>query len=701
MYAKRAIGVASKLIVAFMTLCLCATMASFFPEQACADESSEVPIGVLTLCDNPFEVDCGHDHGRGYSAEYRSGSEDGPQDALAAPAGPALSEPARDDDLKGASTIASNDSGQAIVLGESSNTVHEGIGDENLYRHEHGAVLVELEAGASRDSLEALIALAGGLSSDGVMDDDLSYGLVKLGITDGSSVSQTVNRLRGIPGISSVQPNYIYKVNEAESAYTTVDDYYASRQWELESVNAFAAWDIAKTMGSVAIAVIDTGVDLDHPDLAANIVAVHNSLSSTNTVEDQIGHGTHVAGIVSGVANNGLGIAGVSYNASLVVIKASAFGASEFDSASIVRAYEWLESLDSSGKTVAEHYNVKVVNMSIGGLDDTRTSNLVDDVLNKAIRKARDEYGLLTVVAAGNGSPGKLPYFDYPGDSDACISVMNLREHINEDDEVVGVELDDSSNYNVVGTRYKDICAPGGDIYSTWLNGKFAIDSGTSMAAPVVSGIAALLFAVNPYLTPQMAMSILEASATDLGAPGWDERYGYGEVNAAAALRIASQSRIDGYDVVGVGGKIPFSASLGLDLEEEPSSSRTWNVVPITGRAVVDERGVLTGQRAGTVTLISTCRASSGAEISAIKTVEVLKASISGENYINAGSASKPYSTTEPSRTWVWKVENDTGTARIDQDAILVAGDPGVVYVTATCASNTDIVIRKKVTIVA
>lgn len=717
------------------------------PKLAWADEAGDIPAGVLTICDNPFAVDCGHNHAEAPSvasvdapqaqegmaipasrsaglpdAEQRAGDscelldgtiepDDSPfyrsewneessapqstltQDfeSIASP----IAQTSKSDDASSSASIISETTAITTAASGEARII---VDDEGLGRHEYATVLAEVKAGISRTEFGDLLASVGGFSADDVTDGDLAYGLVRLGIVDGSTVLQAIERIMQHAGFLSAQPNYIYSV-DAASNYTVVDDPWATEQWSLDSVNARAAWDLVKTSGSVAVAVIDTGADLDHPDLVDNIVATYNSLSSVNSVEDQLGHGTHVAGIVAGVANNARGVAGVSYNASLVVIKATSFKSNVFDTAAIARAYAWLESMDSSGKTVAEHYNVRVVNMSVGGFDDERAANLPDDVLHKAIKRARDEFGILTVCAAGNDDSGEVPYLTYPGDSNACLSVMNLRRNSSSDGGF-GVRLDDSSNYNVAGTKYKDICAPGSNIQSTWIDGKYASAKGTSMAAPLVAGVAAMLFAANPNLTPQMVMSIIETSAIDLGDEGWDELYGYGEIDAVAAVRLASASRIDGFRAVGVGGSAGFEMSLGLGLEEDGTGC-TWRVVAGTGNATVDENGVLTGTKAGEVTLVSTCRTTSGAEISAVKTVSVIQGDISGNAVLRTGASSVQYTASEPDFTWVWKVEDDTGTSRIDQDAILVAGDPGVVYVTATCASNTDIVFRKKVTIVA
>lgn len=560
-------------------------------------------------------------------------------------------------------------------------------------------LLVRIQDGnAYREVSQSILGMAGVtgvVSRDHVSDGEI----IQFGSDDSAQSEDLMNEIRKINGVVSVQPNFVYKMSDVVP-FTTVDDYWSTGQWALDDAKAYDAWDCVKTSGSVAVAVVDTGADLDHPDLAPNIVATHNTLSSTYTVEDAVGHGTHVAGIVSGVANNVIGVAGISYNADLVIIKASSYRGTEFDSLNLIRAYEWLESLDESGMTVAKHYNVRVVNLSIGGFDSTRVANMPDDELHKAILKARDVYGILTVVAAGNGRPKDVPYPSYPGDSYACFEVMNVEQTFNDETgEYVGVDLHNTSNYNTRGDDSKDICAPGSYIYSTYLDGQYASDTGTSMATPFVAGVAALVFAANPYLTPTQVQSIIEVSATDLGEPGWDERYGYGMVNAAAAVRMANVARMEGCKVVGVYGTTKLIGKLGPG-QGSAAGAWKWDVYDDTGSARFTRAGVLLGDTEGDVIVRGTCTTSTGAEISVIDKIAVLNPEVLGDDVVRTGSSAS-YTCDDPRWTWVWKVENGTGEASIDWTGKLAATKAGTVEVTATCSSNTDIVVRKQVTIAA
>lgn len=636
--------------------------------------------------------------------------------------------------------------------------------DDQLPSHEEATVLVRVAPGTTADQLQAILAQAkaAGLSLDSssVTQADLTYGTVRLAITDGSPVTSAMTTLSSLGDVLAAQPNYLYKVSSLSTVDSIYNDPQSLQDWVIPSVHADKAWDMVRTQGAVGVAIIDTGVDETHPDLAANIVARHNATSSNYATTDYLGHGTHVAGLIAGVAGNGVGVAGTSYNAKLVIIKASPSNTNSFDSAAIVRSFAWLMSLDESGKTVAQHYNVRVVNMSIGGVDEDGTANQPDDEINAAMVRARDA-GMLVVCAAGNKGSKDGPYATYPGDSDACLQVMNLMEagsgddegdegdeeddsddsgdEDESDDEEIAVQLSPTSNYNKPGTHYKDICAPGTFVRSTWTNGRYAYDSGTSMATPVVSGIAALLFAANPGLTPTAAMAILEGTATDLGDPGWDETYGYGEVNAEAAVRMALGARIDGPDLVGLGQGTGFeawldTAPLGADgwswtIERDGGSAKaaSWTATAGTDGATAtagDQEGgvsVVRGSSLGDVTLVASCKTAAGAEITVRKTVSVVSTAIAGSLQVAVGKATQlqgslvklatgedegsdddgtddsgaddgsSASTLRPG--WHWEVHNlgDGGWATIDEEGVLTAVSTGTVSVSYVCNTNTSL----------
>ena len=445
-------------------------------------------------------------------------------------------------------------------------------------------VLVTFKDGVTSDEATSVIDSTDEVVSKEVTSQELDGALpvATVRVADTASVADAVSALEGDPNVESAQPNYIYypmgdgytsqtlaetvaaaSGTELSAQSTTIDDPQASSQWQLAFVGCYDAWSTVKCAPSaavagstVSVAVIDTGVLYSHEDLNANIVATYNAVtdsSSSADANDSSGHGTHVAGLVSAVTDNGVGVSGVSYNAGLFVIKASSTGTS-FTTSTLVASYNHLlgdatEDVNGDGNTgtVAEEYDVRAINMSVGGY---WSSTLNDHGLCTAIDKAFAA-GIVTVCAAGNGdSKTQVPYPEFPGDYATCVSVMNLTS---------ANILSSTSNYNQSGSTAKDICAPGAGLFSTWYTNtsSYYSDSGTSMASPVVAGVVALEFADNPDLTAGQAVDVLYATATDLGGTGWDERYGYGKVSASAAVnKIIGEGDVSAADVAYTGSAI-------------------------------------------------------------------------------------------------------------------------------------------------
>ncbi|MDR0501572.1 MAG: RICIN domain-containing protein [Coriobacteriales bacterium] len=311
-------------------------------------------------------------------------------------------------------------------------------------------------------------------------------------------------------------------------------------QWWLNNINAISAWDIKRTEQAVTVGILDTGVRLTHKDLQPNLArdsagnilawdavyrkplqtAVNDGLRPNNGDAD--GHGTHVAGLVAARAGNGILGAGASYNAKILPVAVFSNNGGS-NTARCSNAMDYLMS-----KKVET--NLRVINMSLGGYG---AENSNDQVLHGKITAAKN-MGIVTVAAGGNGNPpnpagsGPIVYTDYSIPSDWP-----------EVTSVVAVESDNSHSWYSDYNQYKDISAPGTDIYSTWHNSDsgFKDSSGTSMAAPIVSGVFALLFAAAPGLSADQAQQIIYNSATDLGPAGRDDKFGYGLINARAALQ--------------------------------------------------------------------------------------------------------------------------------------------------------------------
>lgn len=451
------------------------------------------------------------------------------------------------------------------------------------------------------------------------------------------SVEDAIDTLEQNPAVASVQPNFRYQllddddglagsdsndsvvtalrdavsVLDSSPLSTVVDDPYANvssdssveNQWWLYSVNAFDAWDYARCDNSVTVAVIDTGINFDHTDLKDNIDTIHayDAYADEPLTENaQQGHGTHVAGIVAAQANNAFQFAGVSYNANILPINVFYYDSADDDwyasTSTLVKAYTYLKDLVESDALSDLH----VINMSLGGYGALDTT---DRALETLIEEM-NQLGVMTVCAGGNGDSNNNPLTtpSYPADFEACVSVISLQSND---------ARSTWSDYNA----YKDISAPGQYIWSTYVSESDSRRrlSGTSMASPLVAGIAALLFASEPDMSVADAKQTLYSTAVDLGTSGWDEYYGWGKVDAAAALESLRGANILGqFDNLYVTQQVQLEAELYTNLSDDPAQNTTWAwSVDNPAIASIDENGVLTALSQGSVTVTVTAEADS------------------------------------------------------------------------------------------
>ena len=284
------------------------------------------------------------------------------------------------------------------------------------------------------------------------------------------------------------------------------DDRLYDRQWALPKINALAAWAISSG-SDVTIAVLDSGVDVKHPDLAARIVRGYDFVNNDDNADDDNGHGTHVAGIAAAISNNGIGIAGLAWNANIMPLKIlnrSGVGTSS----DLVRAICW---------AVTERADI--INMSLG-------SPFASYTMKTAVDYAISQ-GIVLFAATGNlyhrGNP-----ITYPAAYKSVIAVA-------------ATDRDDlKAEFSNTGT-YVDIAAPGVDILSTDIRADqsiWAYKSGTSMSSAYAAGLAALILSVNPDLSPDQLKTVITDSVVDLGCPGRDIIFGYGRIDVAAALSV-------------------------------------------------------------------------------------------------------------------------------------------------------------------
>jgi thermitase len=338
--------------------------------------------------------------------------------------------------------------------------------------------------------------------------------------------------------IEYAEPNYIY-TTQVQSTFTRPNDPYYNYQWGLHNdgtisaaiknypskigadINMEKAWEIQKGSDSIIVAIIDTGLNVNHPELKSrfwthigkNFIENQNpkDLSSTND------HATNVAGIIGASANNGIGFTGIDWNCKLMILKA-------------------LDN-DGSGYTTsianAIHYAVdngaRVINLSLGSRNYSQSMSLA---IEKALKN-----NVVVVAAMGNENSMTA---NYPAAYTGVIAVGAINAESNRSNPFYRT-WNTGSNYG----NHISVVAPGDVICSIYDNASFNQNnclSGTSQAAPHVTGLASLLLAQDPHRTPADIKAIIEKTADDqMGnpledTPGWDKYYGFGRINAYRAL---------------------------------------------------------------------------------------------------------------------------------------------------------------------
>lgn len=287
------------------------------------------------------------------------------------------------------------------------------------------------------------------------------------------------------------------------------NDTDVGQQWALETVDAANAWGLSQGEGTL-IAVLDTGVDLDHPDLVDKVrVDIDKDFANgDDDADDDHGHGTHVAGIAAATTDNAEGIAGLGWEAEILPLKVMDIEG-EGSIANLANAIEY-----------AADQGADVINMSLGG-GPFNCPLAVQTAVNYAYDK-----GVVLLAASGNQGQVEPPVF--PANCEHVLGVAATGEG------------DNLASYSISGAHVS-VAAPGTRIYSTLRGGRYGTMSGTSMATPHVAGLAALVRSSYPGYTPdQIASSILD-NAEDLGPAGWDQEYGCGRIDAFQALAKGAQ----------------------------------------------------------------------------------------------------------------------------------------------------------------
>lgn len=440
-------------------------------------------------------------------------------------------------------------------------------------------LLVRFEAGTTDAERASATSDLGGT----IEGEIRALGVTRIAVTveRGADPAALLRAAAARPKVASVEEDArVHTSWTPNDPYWNTDPYVGLGQWGDRKILLDRALDVvgALSLAPVTVAVIDTGVDAGHPDLAGVVLPGTTILSSQNAAcnADAVGtddnsHGTHVAGIIAADANNGIGIAGVASNARILPIKALDCTGSG------------LTSDVSQAITFAVDRGARLVNVSLG-------SSSGSDTLLAAVNYAV-AHNVLIVAAAGNcGNASRLPA--------ACLQTQNRIEYPAAYPGVLAVgatATDDSiAPFSTQGSQV-GVSAPGVNIisttprYSTYQSARgattsYAVFSGTSQATPFVTGTAALVLGIDPTLTGTQLTDRLKQTADDLGPPGPDPAFGAGRINALRAATATVPSFGARYDT----SLVPRSATSGATFTAKVAVTNTSPVAwPASGATPV------------------------------------------------------------------------------------------------------------------
>lgn len=328
--------------------------------------------------------------------------------------------------------------------------------------------------------------------------------LVKL--TRDNAVASAAGSLAADSNVIYAEPNFIDKI------FLTPNDPRWDDLWGLRKIRADTAWDTQSGSANVTVAVVDTGVDPNHPDLQGKLLQGYDFVGNDSNPSDVHGHGTHVAGTIGAITNNSQNVAGVAggdtaqNNLGVQILPLRAC-----DSRGSCR-------VDRVGRAIryAVDNGAHVINMSLGGSD----SQTYRDTITHAVQN-----GVVVVGAAGNDGTNRCaPPANY--DNNICVIATNRND-----------QRASLSNYG----RDSDVAAPGVGIVSLRAGGGVTRMSGTSMAAPHVAGLAGLLYSFMPSRSTQNAQTVRGCVENNLDVPqGWNSNWAPGRVNALKAVNDGS-----------------------------------------------------------------------------------------------------------------------------------------------------------------
>ncbi|CAM3344932.1 S8 family serine peptidase [Paenibacillus lupini] len=325
----------------------------------------------------------------------------------------------------------------------------------------------------------------------------------------GADVAAWAARLQSEPGVEYVHPNERVHILSSAEPYAA-DDPELPKQRYLKQIGALEAWKTVRQQTDLTIAIVDTGIDLDHPDLKRNLVPGTNLVQPNQPPDDDNGHGTSVAGVIAASGNNGIGVSGIVWEAKLMPIKA-------LDSQGDGTERDLGEAI-----LYAVRNGARIVVLSVGL---NRYSPYMLDIVDYAESK-----GVLLIAAAGNDglTQGDKAAVKYPAAYPTVLGVGGVKEDNTPDSRSnPGPEVDLAAPWHV---------------YTTGIGGRYKQEDGTSMAAPQVAAAAALIWARYPALAPYQVRELLRQSAKDIGPAGFDTQSGYGLLQINKAVTMTAKS---------------------------------------------------------------------------------------------------------------------------------------------------------------
>jgi len=419
--------------------------------------------------------------------------------------------------------------------------IGEALWNGKTIEYVHNEILVALNRGYAEEDIQDRVAELG-LRKVREVD---RFGFMKLETSRNEGLLELIDRISDLKAVRFAEPNIIHRIS------LMPNDVCFSDQWGLHNtgqsppggtpdadINAPEAWDLTTGSSSIIIGVLDTGIpmqegELSHPDLddPSRFILGPNFIAGTEDPVDGSGHGTHVSGIIGAESNNGIGIAGVTWNCRVMAIKV-------FDDDGVGST-----EMFRDGVIYAVDNGCRVINYSGGGSASSSSEHGV---------AYADSHGVVLCAAAGNNWQG---YVEYPAgyatqyDNVICVSSTDHN--------------DESSQFSSTGPEVT-VSAPGGyghpfdedDIYSTFPNYgctigweydlplNYAPLAGTSMACPQVTGFAGLILSMDPDLTPAEVRSFMISGADDLGPAGKDNQFGYGRINMFETLSLMTEMNI-------------------------------------------------------------------------------------------------------------------------------------------------------------